>query len=71
MSSYYTSKEYYDFEMRSRDEVAFLYRQGDLYVVHNLTIGRYQIIRRTTNFLLVLAVIAVIVLILAIVTGSH
>jgi hypothetical protein len=60
----YSSKNYYDFEMRSRDEVAFLYRKDTVYVVHNFTIGQHQRVNRDFNpaLLLVLAALGAIIL---------
>jgi hypothetical protein len=61
------SRDHYDFEMRSGDEVGFLYRRGMTYIVHNFTIGRYHIINKDFNFIpmLVLAAIVVVIIVIA------
>ena len=61
----FTSKKYYDFEMRSKDEVAFLYMSGEIYVLHNFTINESQIIRTPTSSLAVIFAIIVAMLIAA------
>jgi hypothetical protein len=61
----FDSNSYYDFEMRSGDDAAFLYRKDAVYVVHNFTIGRYRRINKDFNFvpLLVFAAFAAAIIV--------
>jgi hypothetical protein len=61
----YSANDYYDFEMRSRDEVAILYRKNRVYLVHNFTINKYQRVGRDFNpAILIWAVLAMLVIVL-------
>lgn len=67
----YDVSDYHDFEMRSKDEVAFVYYRGNLCAIYNLTIGQRQIIRSGPSLIVIFLVIVAILVIIAMLAGSH
>jgi hypothetical protein len=69
----YGTSDYYDFEMRSRDVVAFLSRKGAIYVVHNFTIGQYHRIRKPPNIIAIaiLLIIVISALLMVLAANQH
>ena len=49
-----------DFELRSSDRAAFQYVGEELHVVQNLTINKYLVVKRPSNWLVAVIVLAVI-----------